>query len=285
MFFFFQLEFLQISLGLIYHTSFFYLIFFDFQAEWVVSIVQLLSLVFKDYAGSLLEEIGEEDAKSFDSEYKSDQEGYSSSDDIVEFMPSQSSRVLSRTFNKQLQIGDAVITVQASLSRSNSSGSPRGSPTLVGQDGGNVQGCIVNDKQHRVSPVHSHNALCDQNGHFHHQNAVQSDHEKNILENNCKNQGFVNPNFVKPLVKNGSKSSKSCSSQKVIPHGQGVFCSHPSDSSYRQDGIKHPTFSHPNCVTNKHHLSVDNEMDMDESSKMISGNQNQKIGILIYANI
>ncbi|KAK7090139.1 protein timeless-like [Littorina saxatilis] len=76
------------------------------KAEWVVSNVQLLSLVFKDYAGALLEGDCDEDDDRDDCESRSDDDSVS---DIFEFIPSQTSKFLSQNFHRQLQIGEAII--------------------------------------------------------------------------------------------------------------------------------------------------------------------------------
>ncbi|XP_076436066.1 protein timeless-like [Babylonia areolata] len=75
------------------------------KSDWVVSIVQLLSLVFKDHAGVLLEEDEEDD--HYNSDCKSECDSVS---DILEFIPSQTSKLLSHNFDKQLQIGEVFMT-------------------------------------------------------------------------------------------------------------------------------------------------------------------------------
>lgn len=70
------------------------------KVDWVVSVVQLLSLVFKDYAGTLLD--GDAEESDRDSDTESDEDEIS---EIVEFIPpSQTSKFLAKDFRTQLNI-------------------------------------------------------------------------------------------------------------------------------------------------------------------------------------
>nr|KAG5690973.1 hypothetical protein BaRGS_027292 [Batillaria attramentaria] len=88
------------------------------RADWVVSIVQLLSLVFKDYAGVLLEGDGDEEDKVGTTD--DDQSDYDGSD--LEFIPSQMSKFLSKDFDKQLQLGTANVVDSGANSPGEDSG-------------------------------------------------------------------------------------------------------------------------------------------------------------------
>ncbi|KAL8612338.1 hypothetical protein ACOMHN_020157 [Nucella lapillus] len=85
------------------------------KSDWVVSIVQLLSLVFKDHAGVLLEEEEEEEEEEdyYNSDCKSETDSIS---DILGFTPpSHTSQLLSHNFGKQLQIGEVLMVASEQI--------------------------------------------------------------------------------------------------------------------------------------------------------------------------